>query len=143
MALLEPSRSLLRALGILALLVVAAVGGWALLRPRVSEETAASRIRVPEPTGITVEVVNASGRQGLARLVTRMLRDRGFDVLFFGTAREPVDSTSVVLRRGDSTRAVRVARALNIERVRVAIDTLLRLDVTVILGADYQPQEAR
>jgi hypothetical protein len=93
---------------------------------------------VPDSTGITVEVLNGSGRQGLARSVTRVLRQEGFDVMYFGSARDSVRMTEVLSRRGDSTRAVKVARVLGIAGVRVARDTLLRLDVTVLLGPGYQ-----
>lgn len=86
-----------------------------------------------------MEVLNGSNRQGLARTVTRELRARGFDVLYFGTARDSVGETEVLLRRGDSSAASRVAKALGIEKVRVALDTLLRLDVTVLLGRDFPP----
>jgi hypothetical protein len=135
-ALLERSRSLYRALGVLALLLVGGGLAWALLRQQ-GARPGLPEVRVPEPTGITVEVLNGSNRPGLARVVTRQLRERGFDVLFFGTARDLVARTEVLLRRGDSSAAYEVAKALGIEPVRVALDTLLRLDVTVLLGPDY------
>jgi hypothetical protein len=93
---------------------------------------------VPDSTGITVEVLNGSGRQGLARSVTRVLRQEGFDVMYFGSARDTVRATEVLSRRGDSTRAVKVAKVLGVGAVRVVRDTLLRIDVTVRLGPDYQ-----
>ncbi len=141
MALLERSRTHLRALGIAVLLLLVGGLGWALLRPRTTPAQPGV-VRVPESTGITVEVLNGSGRQGLARVVTRKLRDQGFDVMFFGT-RDSIRTTEVVLRRGDSTAALKVARALGLEGIRVALDTLLRLDVTVLLGADYPAPEIR
>jgi hypothetical protein len=84
-----------------------------------------------------VEVLNGSNRPGLARAVTRELRARGFDVLYFGTARDSARDSEVLLRRGDSSAAARVASVLGIAKVRVAPDTLLRLDVTVFLGRDF------
>ena len=88
---------------------------------------------------IVVEVLNGAGRRGLARAATRVLREAGFDVVYFGNVNQTVAVTEAVARRGDSTLAARVARALGATRVRVATDTLLRVDVTVLLGADYQP----
>jgi hypothetical protein len=85
-----------------------------------------------------VEVRNGSGRPGLARQVTRLLRERGVDVIYFGTAAAATDSTTVLVRRGDPARGHQVARALGRARVVVALDTLLRLDATVVLGADYR-----
>lgn len=136
MALLERARPLLRALGLLLLLGGCVGVGWALLRPRADNRTPS--IRVPDSTGITVEVLNGSGRQGLARSVTRILRQEGFDVMYFGSGRDSVRASEVLSRRGDSTRAVKVAKVLGIAAVRIARDTLLRLDVTVLLGPGYQ-----
>jgi len=94
---------------------------------------------VPEGKRVLVEVLNGSGRRGLARAATRVLRQAGFDVVYFGTVRETGLPTVALARRGDSAAAVRVARTLGASAVRVATDTLLRLDVTVILGDDYRP----
>lgn len=88
---------------------------------------------------IVVEVLNGAGRRGLARAATRVLREAGFDVVYFGNVTRTVAVSEAVARRGDSALAARVARALGATRVRVATDTLLRVDVTVFLGADYRP----
>jgi LytR cell envelope-related transcriptional attenuator len=88
---------------------------------------------------IVVEVLNGSGRRGLARTATRVLRQAGFDVVYFGSTGDSVRVTQALARRGDSAAAARVAAALGATRVRVATDTLLRVDVTVLLGSDYRP----
>lgn len=88
---------------------------------------------------IIVEVLNGSGRRGLARVAARELRRAGFDVVYFGTSNDSSRVTQVLARRGDSTAASRVAAALGTSRVRVATDTLLRVDITVLLGDDYRP----
>ena len=123
------------------LLLGVAGGAWGLLRRR-GEHPAAAPIQVPQPVGITVEVLNGSGRRGLARTATRVLREQGFDVLTFGTLNDTVRVTEVLARRGDSLAAARVVKALGVGMARVALDTLLRLDVTVRLGADYAPPPA-
>lgn len=84
-------------------------------------------------------MLNGSGRRGLARTATRELRKAGFDVIYFGTGDDSVSATVVLARRGDSSAAVRVARALGVGQVSVRTDSLLRVDVTVRLGADYHP----
>jgi LytR cell envelope-related transcriptional attenuator len=94
---------------------------------------------VPEGARIVVEVLNGSGRRGLARAATRVLRQAGFDVVYFGNVSQTVATTHALARRGDSVAAARVARALGAREVRVATDTLLRVDVTVVLGGDYRP----
>lgn len=87
---------------------------------------------------IMVEVLNGNGRQGLARTVTRQLRQQGLDVVFFGST-DQTDSTEVVVRRGDAGSGSVVAKALGTGRIRVEQDTLRRVDVSVILGADFVP----
>ncbi len=88
---------------------------------------------------VVVEVLNGSGKRGLARTVTRVLRQAGFDVVYFGSATDPVRETQALARRGDSALAARVAEAVGSHRVRIATDTLLRVDVTLLLGDDYRP----
>jgi hypothetical protein len=87
---------------------------------------------------IVIEVLNGNGRTGLARIVTRQLREQGLDVVFFGST-EQTDSTEVVVRRGSDGAGSIVAKALGAGKVRVEEDTLRRVDVSVILGADYKP----
>ncbi len=121
-------------LGVVAGIVLAGGGWWA--ARRVTARGQALPIPGAEQR-ITVEVLNAAGIDGLARAVTRRLRHRGVDVVFFGTA--PVDtfeSTLILVRRGDSTAAVRVRDALGTGRVVVEHDARLLLDVSVMLGAE-------
>lgn len=101
-----------------------------------------ARPDVPAPPGsdgatVVIEVLNATDRGGLARIATMRLRERGIDVVAFGNASEPVDSTLLVVRRGDERAAERVRRALGVGRVLVDRDSSLFLDVTVLLGADF------
>lgn len=90
---------------------------------------------------IVVEVLNGTTRVGLARTATRLIRQQGLDVVFFGSADSAsrTDSTRVIVRRGRRSAAEIVAKALGAGRVEVELDTLRRVDVSVILGADYQP----
>lgn len=94
--------------------------------------------------GIQVEVLNGSGRSGLARQAARHLRRRGLDVVLFGNAGSgpPADTTRVILRRGKRDRMEQVRGALGVGRMEVALDSLRRVDVTVILGRDFTPDEA-
>ncbi len=87
---------------------------------------------------IVVEVLNGSGRRGLARTATRALRQAGFDVVYFGTISDSIAITQVLARRGDSLSAAKVVRALGAGHATVRPDTLLRVDVTVLLGGDYR-----
>jgi hypothetical protein len=92
---------------------------------------------------ITVEVLNATGKPGLAKVATRMLRRSGVDVLTFGNAPEPggtLDSTRIVVRRGTEDLGRRVRRALGVGRVVVQRDSARLLDASVLLGADFAPR---
>jgi len=87
---------------------------------------------------VVAEVLNTTRAVGLARAATRVLRDAGIDVVYFGSDTGAVaDSTQVLLRRGDLTAATRVARALGVGAVRQAPDSSRLVDVTVRLGGDF------
>lgn len=93
---------------------------------------------------VRVEVLNAAGRAGLAREATRVLRDSGFDVVFYGNADSfGLDSSSVAARLGDVAAAASVAQALGIEAVVDEPDSTRVLDVSVILGMDWTPPATR
>jgi hypothetical protein len=86
-----------------------------------------------------IEVLNASGRAGLARAATDRLRGGGFDVVFFGNAAGfSGDSTLVLDRTGDDAVARAVARYLGTSNVRTQRDSTLLVDATVILGRDWR-----
>lgn len=91
---------------------------------------------------ITVEVLNASGRSGLARSGALSLRRAGIDVVYFGTAPDPatLDSTRIIVRRGDRAAGERVRAALQVGRVSVDPDSSRLLDVSVLLGRDFTPR---
>ncbi len=92
--------------------------------------------------GARVEVLNGSDRPGLARDATERLRAAGFDVVYFGNAREP-RGLSVVLDRGGRAPAARAAaRALGLKTVRPEPDASRMVDVTVLLGTDWPPAPA-
>lgn len=92
---------------------------------------------------VTVEVLNASGRPGLARQGTLALREAGLDVVAFGTADTSVDSTVVLVRRGNRDAGERVAGAIGEAAIRMEPDSLPRVDVTVLLGRNYKVRSAR
>ena len=111
-----------------------ALGAWRLWHRGPAQGTSP----IPgEGERITVEVVNWTEVDGLAREVTRRLRRAGIDVVSYGAARGfSLDSTTIVVRRGDSTAAVRVRQALGLGRIAVDRDPRLLLDASVLLGPD-------
>ena len=89
---------------------------------------------------ITVEVLNANGRAGDARVGTRLLRREGIDVVYFGNADEStLDTTRIIVRRGSARVGETVRAALGQGRVMIQLDSSKLLDVSVLLGADFSP----
>jgi hypothetical protein len=133
---------------LVALIALAAIGGTVAAvarrpRPRLATPPIEHAYPIPAPDHrIMIEVLNTTGRPGLARSATRALRRRGLDVTFFGNGDQSgqLDSTRIIARRGDRAAAERVARALGQGVVKVQADTLRRVDVSVLLGEDYKPE---
>ena len=98
-----------------------------------------STARAPSGVRVRVQVLNATRTRGLARLATRYLRDRGFDVVEVGTSQPPRDSTVVYDRSGHPDWAGRVARAMGGARVEARPDSSRYLDVTVLVGRSWSP----
>ena len=87
---------------------------------------------------LRVEVLNASNATGMARAATWRLRDQGIDVVYFGSdTADSLDSTQVLVRRGDVAAGEKVRRALGVGAVSVAPEPARLVDVTVRLGRDY------
>jgi hypothetical protein len=133
-------------LAVLLLVVVALVGSAVMgvggkRGPAAAVQSIAPGATVAEPLAgrITVEVLNASGRPGLAKDAMRYLRARGFDVVQFGNAKtSDGTATRVISRRGDTIAARTVADSLGIRAVARQVDTLLQVDASVVLGAGWK-----
>ncbi len=110
----------------------------------IAARIGASDRRLPIPgerDSLQVQVLNASGVDGLARAVTIRLRRAGIDVVDFGTAADrSLDTTQIVIRRGDSTVGFAVRDLLGVGQIVVDPDPDLLLDVSVILGLDAVPR---
>ncbi len=107
-------------------------------RSREGAERAVARPVPGERDRIEVEVLNATPAVGLARAATRVLRDAGIDVVYFGSdTGAGVDSTQVLVRRGTPDAGRRVAAALGVGSVRQLPDAGRLVDVTVRVGRDF------
>ncbi len=135
-------------LGLFAVVLIGSAAAW--WRERTAEDRAAPVLavtrsvdpdaRAPEGVRIRTRVVNATGERGLARRATQYLRDFGFDVVDYDTQRgEAQRETEIRSHHGANDWATRVQRALGVGRVTSTPDSLRYLDVTVILGRDWQP----
>ena len=123
----------LKLLGAVGVLGIVAAVWW--FSPNASETQV---LPIPgENLNAVVEVFNATAVDGLARTVTRNLRAKGLDVVYYGSARDStLDSTQIIIRRGDSTAAVAVQQALGTGRIVVQPDTDRLVDVTILLHLD-------
>jgi hypothetical protein len=84
-------------------------------------------------------VLNTTRTRGLARRATRVLRDRGFDVVELGTTTPTIDTTIVLDLSGHPEWASSVAEVLRPARVVARPDSSRYLDVTVLLGRSWRP----
>lgn len=131
---------------ILALAFVAAVvtyararSGRPLATPR--GPTLGRRV-VPPGFKIRVEVLNATDTRGLARQATFVLRDAGFDVVYFGTSPERAESTVVIDRSGHPQWAILAAGAMAPARIEQHADSSHFLDLTILVGRRWpSPRE--
>jgi hypothetical protein len=95
-------------------------------------------VTAPPNTRVRVEIINATKTRGLARRATRLLRDRGFDVVTFTTSSTLQDSTVVLDRTSHPDWAKLVGQALGGARVEARPDTSRYVDVTVVLGTTWR-----
>ena len=90
--------------------------------------------------GIVIEVLNGCGTPGLAQKFTNYLRSEGFDVIYTGNADHLNYANTMLIERvdnSDKTDEVNEALDLNTERITVNYDPSLHVDLTLILGKDY------
>jgi LytR cell envelope-related transcriptional attenuator len=120
-----------------------------LLLAGCGDRTRQQAFPIPGENGqrIVVEVLNASGKPGLARAATRALRQAGIDVVSFGNATPdvdglggPIDSTRILIRRGSAEVGDRIRKVLQAGKVVTAPDTARLVDASVLLGADFRPR---
>jgi LytR cell envelope-related transcriptional attenuator len=123
------SRALDAAIGILLLLIAAFAVSAAL---RVG----------PQPVGkpkrpVRIELLNGSGRPGLAGELASYLRDGGFDVLEVSNADRSDYPVTLVVNRGAPPEPGKVvAEYLGTRHVIHQIGSAEMIDVTVIVGRD-------
>ena len=134
-------------LGLVVLLAVA--GGGAALWWATNADDGGARSartlftpeeRAPDGVRIRVEILNATATPRLAQSATRLLRDRGFDVVSIGNNPARRDSTLVLDRTNHPEWARLVASVLGrSSAVAPRPDSSRYVDITVLLGADWTP----
>lgn len=116
---------------------------WALAACRGDARETALPLPGERTPRITVEVFNASGRAGLARVGTRVLRRAGLDVVALGNApgiEGTLDTTRILVRRGTLAAGTTIQKALGVGRVVLQPDSTRLLDASVFLGGDFSPR---
>jgi hypothetical protein len=88
---------------------------------------------------VRVQVLNTTKTRGLARRATRLLRDRGFDVVDIGTVGPTIDTTVVLDLSGHPEWAEAAAKVMAPARTRARRDSSRYLDVTVLIGSTWRP----
>ena len=98
-----------------------------------------SSARAPANTRVRVRVINTTSTRGLARRATMLLRDFGYDVVDFDTdARRRRETTLIQVHTPQGDVAERVRRVLGAGTVETVPDSLRYLDLTILLGRDWQ-----
>jgi len=111
--------------------------GSAPLLPPVTDRQ--HEVRAPEGVRIRVQVLNTTKTRGLARRATRLLRDRGFDVVELGTVGPTMDTTLVLDLSGHPAWADAVAKVMAPAHTRARRDSSRYLDVAVLVGSSWRP----
>ena len=93
----------------------------------------------PGPAVVRLEVLNASGKQDLARRVTKFLRKKGFDVIDFGTYGSVEKQTKIVNCSDSLEGALRLREVLGLEGLEIysKFDKIGIVQARIILGADF------
>lgn len=126
-----------------AVLVLAALAAgatfFAIRTGRDVQDLEPRTLSLPEGR-VRVEVLNGGGMAGAARRATDLSRDAGFDVVYFGNASSFDHAESEVVDRvGRPELARAVAEVLGIRNVLSDPDPDLYVDVSVVLGRDWEP----
>ena len=128
---------------LVALVVLGAAGTLAHTRhspaPLFASIAPPQEVRAPDGVRVRVQVLNTTRTRGLARRATRLLRDRGFDVVEVGTTGPAMDTTVVLDLSGHPAWAEAVAKVMAPARTRARRDSSRYLDVTVLVGRTWRP----
>ncbi len=120
----------LLSVGILTFGIISAVEGYKSRKRNWFREKVNPHIRV--------EVVNAAGVTGLARKVTYLLRQDGFDVVYYTSFNDTISKT-VVVERSDSSlsHAKHLSKWIRCDEITLEWDHDKISDCTIILGMDF------
>ncbi len=119
-------------------------GEW--LRGRIKELMKFMNNDGPAPIGddVRIEILNGSNNPGQAQSLRNYFIEYGFNVVHYGNAmRNDYEKTVVIDRVGKPILAKRIADIINCKEVYTKIDKSLMVDVTIILGNDFEGNYVR
>jgi anionic cell wall polymer biosynthesis LytR-Cps2A-Psr (LCP) family protein len=119
-------------------------GAW--LRDRIESVKKFLNDEGPAPLGdeIKIEILNGSTNPGQAQSLRNSFIEYGFNVVHFGNAlRNDYEKTIVIDRIGRPSLAKRIADIIKCKEVYTRIDKDLMVDVTIILGNDFEGKYVR
>jgi LCP family protein required for cell wall assembly len=100
----------------------------------------------PVPIGdeVNIEILNGSGNPGQAQSLRNYFLEYGFNVVHYGNAlRNDYEKTIVIDRVGRPSLAKRIADIVNCREVYTRIDKTLLVDITIIIGNDFEGKYVR
>jgi anionic cell wall polymer biosynthesis LytR-Cps2A-Psr (LCP) family protein len=119
-------------------------GAW--LRERIETVKRFLGDEGPAPIGdeIRMEILNGSSNPGQAQNLRNYFLEYGFNVVHFGNAlRSDYENTMVIDRIGRPDLAKSIADIINCKEVYTRVDESLLVDVTIILGNDFEGKYVR
>ncbi len=119
-------------------------GKW--LRERIETVKKFLNDEGPVPIGdeIKMEILNGSENPGQAQSLRNYFVEYGFNVVHYGNAlRSDYERTIVIDRIGRPSLAKRIADIINCREVYTRIDKTLLVDVTIIIGNDFEGKYVR
>lgn len=97
-----------------------------------------------EAIAVTVEILNGTGRTGLARRTAELYEGFGFEVIRVGNAESSDYATTVFIdRRGVGDLAEKASEVIRGQRVVTDVLPDSDVDVTIILGGDFDGNRVR
>ena len=90
-----------------------------------------------DPSTVHVRVENGSGAPGVASALADVLRQRGFDVIETGNAKD-FNTPTTTIETADQKTAGEVAKQLPVRSPRIALHGVSGADVVIVVGRDYR-----
>lgn len=91
---------------------------------------------------VKVEILNATDMKSAAKIVTRFLRNKGFDVINFGNYSKQEKKTKIIVWHGNLSAAKLIRDAINMNSIEIYSESkkFKITDVTLIIGADFNKE---